>query len=28
VSFKNRALPMLDMLRHCLKAEVPIVWGV
>ena len=28
VSFKNRALPMLDMLRQCLKAEVPIVWGV
>ncbi len=28
VSFKHRALPMLDMLRQCLKAEVPIVWGV
>ena len=28
VSFKHRALPMLNMLRACQKAEVPIVWGV
>lgn len=28
VLFKHRALPMLDMLRKCQEAEVPIVWGV
>jgi len=28
VSFKHRAMPMLNMLRVCQKAEVPIVWGV
>jgi len=28
ISFKHRALPMLDMLKQCEQAQVPIVWGV
>jgi hypothetical protein len=28
ISFKHRALPMLDMIKQCEQAKVPIVWGV
>ncbi len=28
VSLRQRAAPMIDMLRRCAKAEAEIVWGV
>ena len=28
ISFKHRALPMLDMIKQCEQAQEPIVWGV
>jgi len=28
VSLRQRALPFMDMVRHCLQADEPIVWGV
>jgi len=28
VSLRQRALPFMDMVRQCLKAQEPITWGV
>jgi len=28
VSLRQRAHPFMDMLQHCLREEVPVVWGV
>lgn len=28
ISLRQRALPFMDMVRECLKAEEPILWGV
>jgi hypothetical protein len=28
ISLRQRALPFMDMLRACLKDDVPITWGV
>lgn len=28
VSLRQRALPFMDMIRACLKDDVPITWGV
>jgi hypothetical protein len=28
ISLRQRALPLMDMIRVCLKAEEPITWGV
>ena len=28
ISLRQRALPFMDMVRHCQQAKEPIVWGV
>ena len=28
VSLRQRALPLMDMIRYCLKEDEPITWGV
>jgi hypothetical protein len=28
IALRQRALPLMDMIRVCLKAEEPITWGV
>lgn len=28
ISLRQRALPFMDMIAHCIKADEPILWGV
>ena len=28
ISLRQRALPFMDMIRHCMKADESIIWGV